>query len=47
MELADWGMKEVAVAYKYKGLERRNSRIKVRSSLKLEMEKSMPSVKEL
>lgn len=47
MKLANWAIKEVTVAYKYRGVERRNSRIKVRSGLKLEMEKSMLSMMEL
>lgn len=47
MKLANWGRKELTVAYKYKGVERRNSRIKVRRGLKLEAEKSMLSTMEL
>lgn len=37
----------MTVAYKYQGVERRNSRIKVRSSLKVEMEKSMLNMMKL
>lgn len=47
MKLANLGIKEVTVAYKYQGVKRRNSRIKVRNGLKVEMEKSMLSMMEL
>jgi len=46
-EACKLGNKKVTVAYKYQGAERRNSRVKVKSGLRLEMEKSMLSMMEL